>query len=339
MNRMSIVLVAMVFEGATALATGTLQIGDVKVEANQVVIPVILGGDVGNGISAMDFRLNYNPEALQPVSASAGAAATRAEKQVMANAATQGEFVVVMMGMNQTTCAPGEVAKVVMQRVGNADDATWGLDIRRPTLSAGDGTIIASEALPYSPAAKPDAAPGKETPPGTPSDPGKTPETSRSGTSNPASAYVAAVEPDQAAAVVPETKEDVQRRVAEAVAGKDEARDRAHETAAGETAGEETAPDNANENVEQPGSAASESGLNKTSRPRAAGQITLAKAGDSAQTVEPVNTKPSGVTRIAQAPKGGGASPIHRYIVWAGIGGVLVAGGFLLIVLRRRLFG
>jgi hypothetical protein len=151
MNRSTIVLVTIVFVNATGFATGTLQIGDLTVEGNRVVIPVVLGGDVGNGVSALDFRLRYNPDLLQPVSVSAGTLAAQADKQVMANAGAPGEYAVVMMGMNQTTCGQGEVATVVMQRMADAPVSNWGLGIARQTLSALDGSVIPSEAVPYEP--------------------------------------------------------------------------------------------------------------------------------------------------------------------------------------------
>ncbi len=151
MNRNTIVLVTMVFASTAGYAVGTLQIGDVTVEGNRVVIPVVLGGDVGGGVSALDFRLHYNPDLLQPVSATAGATAAQASKQVMASAGQSGEYAVVMMGMNQTTCGQGEVASVVMQRKSDASVSDWGLGIERQTLSALDGSVIPSEAIPYEP--------------------------------------------------------------------------------------------------------------------------------------------------------------------------------------------
>lgn len=134
---------------SAAVATGTLQIGDVTVENNQVVVPVVLGGDVGPGVSSLNFRLQYNPAALQPVLASVGDAAAGAEKQVLAST-KQGEYIVVMMGMNQKTCSSGEVARIVLQQTGQAETSDWALGIANPTLSSSEGHVIESEALPYS---------------------------------------------------------------------------------------------------------------------------------------------------------------------------------------------
>jgi hypothetical protein len=132
----------------TAHGVGTLQIGQVKVEGDQVTIPVLLGGDVGAGVAAMDFRFTYNPEVLQPLTAVAGSAAAQAQKRVLANMGAPGEYVVVMMGMNQTTCNSGEVVNVVLRKTPGAGE-NLGLGLSRATLSAADGSPIASTTLPY----------------------------------------------------------------------------------------------------------------------------------------------------------------------------------------------
>lgn len=137
-------------------AQGTLRIGEPTVESNQVIIPVYLGGNAGTGIAAVDFRVNYDPNVLRPLSAVAGSAAADADKRVMANETGSGEYVVVMMGMNQTTFTSGEVARIVMERTPGADPSQWKLGLSRPTLSATDGTIIESAVVPFTPNAPAD---------------------------------------------------------------------------------------------------------------------------------------------------------------------------------------
>ena len=99
----------------------------------------------------MDFRVNYDPSVLRPISAGAGSAATDADKRVMANETASGEYVVVMMGMNQTTFTSGEVARIVMERTPGANPSQWKLGLSRPTLSGTDGTIIDSAVASYTP--------------------------------------------------------------------------------------------------------------------------------------------------------------------------------------------
>jgi len=163
-------LLAMLFAVA-AFSEGTLQVGSPKVEGNKVIFPIILGGDQAGRVASLDFRLNYDPAVLKPVSTEAGAAATESDKRVMANAKQPGEYIVVMMGMNQTACAPGEVAKVVMERVAESDPKQWGLDITRQTLSSPEGTVIDSRVVDPIQAAEPDTTPATEEPkePATPS--------------------------------------------------------------------------------------------------------------------------------------------------------------------------
>lgn len=148
MKRTGIALVAVVAISVAAHGVGTLQIGAMKVEGDQVTIPVLLGGDVGAGVAAMDFRVTYNPEVLQPLTAVPGSAAAQAQKRVLANMGAPGEYVVVMMGMNQTTCNAGEVANVVLRRVPGSDK-NMGLGLSRATLSAADGSPIPSTTLPF----------------------------------------------------------------------------------------------------------------------------------------------------------------------------------------------
>ena len=158
MDRIIIFLMVIAVAQGAAFGVGTLQIGDPKVEGNQVTIPVVLGGDVGGGVSALDFRLTYDPKILQPVSAVAGSSAANVDKRVMANMVAPGEYKVVMMGFNQTTCSSGEVVKVIMQRVGDSGTETGNLSLVGPTLSSADGALIDSEVLPgkgQQPAASP----------------------------------------------------------------------------------------------------------------------------------------------------------------------------------------
>lgn len=144
-------VVAMIVIPGVVQAQGTLRIGDPKIESNQVIIPVLLSGNLGTGVAAMDFRVNYDPNVLRPVSADVGSAASDAGKRVMANEPAAGEYVVVMMGMNQATFSSGEVARIVMERTPGAEPNQWKLALSNPTLSGTDGSTIASSVAPYTP--------------------------------------------------------------------------------------------------------------------------------------------------------------------------------------------
>lgn len=145
MNRL--MLLGFLLATATAHSSGTLQLGEPTVEEDRITIPVIVGGDLGGGVSALDFRFRYNPEALQPVSVIAGPAAEMAGKRVMSNQRTPGEYSVVMMGFNQSACGPGEAVQIVLQRL-QGPDQKWDLSLLDPTMSSMDGRLIESQVLP-----------------------------------------------------------------------------------------------------------------------------------------------------------------------------------------------
>jgi len=145
MNRL--MLLGFLLATATAQSSGTLQLGEPTVEQDRITVPVVLGGDLSGGVSAMDFRFRYNPEALQPVSVVAGTAAESADKRVMSNQRTPGEYAVVMMGFNQTACGPGEAIRIVLQRL-RGPDQKWDLSLSDPTMSSVDGRLIESQVVP-----------------------------------------------------------------------------------------------------------------------------------------------------------------------------------------------
>jgi len=124
---------------------GTLRIGTPTVEEQRVAFPVYLEGDVGDGVSALDFRLTYDAAVFKPVAVAAGPAATDADKRVEWNVRTPGECIVVMMGMNQTACRSGEVSRVVFQRTESARNGAYEFAVTSPTLSSLDGQPIAVE--------------------------------------------------------------------------------------------------------------------------------------------------------------------------------------------------
>jgi len=313
---------------AAAHGTGTLQISSPKVEGTQVTIPVMLGGDVGTGISALDFRLTYNPEVLRPVSASAGSAAASADKRVMANISAPGEYIVVMMGMNQTTCTSGEVATVVMERVADSADSNWDLGIKRQTLSSLDGTVIASEALPYEPAETPEPEE-----PAAPTEPDKSPGESPGSTQAnalqvvPGPMEVVQVSRRDPAKAVADTKgkgarAELARALAERdrIRGKIDVQGRSEEQLDSEEVTEQAA--------EESGDATAPTGLDMegssgASRDEPGARIEVARAGSTdARTVE---AKPTQAMGPAKAATASGRFPRYMIIAGVGIGGIIAA--------------
>ncbi len=122
---------------------GTLRLGTPVISNNQYTFPVLLQGD-SEGVAALDFRLAYDPNVFTPVGAQSGQTALQAQKQVSSNIAAPGEFVVVMMGFNQNSVAPGEVVELVLEKIGEPADGSTILRIAEPTLATHVGIEVDS---------------------------------------------------------------------------------------------------------------------------------------------------------------------------------------------------
>ncbi len=145
MNRRAIIgMMIPMLMNAAPISAGTLQIGAPTVEDRRVTFPIMLEGDVAGGVSALDFRFNYDAVMFEPVSVMAGPVALEADKRVEWNVRTPGECIVVMMGMNQSLCQSGELAHVVLQRVSESGQGECRFAITRPTLSSYEGKVIAA---------------------------------------------------------------------------------------------------------------------------------------------------------------------------------------------------
>lgn len=334
MNRMWAVA-AVLITSVEALAAGTLQIAPPKVEGNQVTIPVVLGGDSANAVSALDFRLTYNPEFLRPVSASAGTAASSADKRVMANVSAPGEYIVVMMGMNQATCTSGEVAKIVMERVSDSRDADWGLGIARPTLSSLDGAVIASEALPYSPQDEaPEKAPATPETPATPGKPSDGTSSSGNATTQTSAGLVEAAEASRQETAT-DTNE-ARAQLAQAIENRDLIRGQIEAPGTGRREGGATGAD---PRTEQPSEGAeTPTGLDKQDSASRDEPIGVTQAARAEEEARPVEGKPMQATNAAQ----GVASEARKRALGAGyarygIIAAVIAGGLVAAVALTRL--
>lgn len=134
-------IVASLFLFACTIAgtaqAGSIQLGAPTVESGVYELPITLSG--GNGqVSAMDFRIQYDPAVFRPVTVAAGPMALQANKQVIGNGPTPGEYVVIMHGINQNTVGNGDVATVRFERIDGGEGASR-LDIVEPTLAGIDG--------------------------------------------------------------------------------------------------------------------------------------------------------------------------------------------------------
>lgn len=143
-QRSTVLAVAALF-AATAAYAGNLRVAPSRVSGQTVEIPILLEGDVGDGVAALSFQLVYDPAVLQPVQVQTGSAASSAGKQVDANVTAPGEYRVLMFAMNQSTVGGGEVATVVMERVGSPEDGRTAVAVTQTALSSAEGIEIPSQ--------------------------------------------------------------------------------------------------------------------------------------------------------------------------------------------------
>ena len=123
---------------AAAAVAGTLGIGAWTAEDYEYMVPIVLRSD-SDEVAALDFRLRYDPAVFEPIAAEPGVAALQANKMVTANVPVPGEFIVVMMGLNQTTVPSGEVARLALRRIGTPASGASELSVGDPTLATWEG--------------------------------------------------------------------------------------------------------------------------------------------------------------------------------------------------------
>ncbi len=139
-NRFAVYLVLVLssFLTGAVLAEGALRLGQASIAGDTVTIPVTLQGDVGTGVSAIGFELNYDPSVFEPVAAQPGTAATTADKDVQANMTEPGSYRVLMVGFNTNTLTDGEVARITLSRVGDPPSGRSEVRISNTSMSTAD---------------------------------------------------------------------------------------------------------------------------------------------------------------------------------------------------------
>lgn len=143
-KHMTWVLAALLMTASVSWA-GNLRVGSARVNGDQVTVPIMLDGDVGKGVSTLNFKLDYDPNLFEPLAATAGKAASAADKSVQANAPAKGEYRVIMMGLNQNALTSGEVANIVLRKVGSSDTGRAELTVSQTTFSSPEGVEIPSQ--------------------------------------------------------------------------------------------------------------------------------------------------------------------------------------------------
>ena len=136
---LSVVLTCCYFQSVQA---ATLRLGQPTVEDDRISVAVLLECEAHETPAAIDFRLRYDPAVLRALGAEAGAQAQEAGKRLMANAPTEGHYVVLIMNFNQQTMAPGHVATLRLAQIGNSETGATQLQLTAPTLSTVEGVAI-----------------------------------------------------------------------------------------------------------------------------------------------------------------------------------------------------
>jgi hypothetical protein len=101
-------------------------------------------GESDGTVAALDFRLRYDPAVFEPAGTAMGVSAAEAGKQVAANTPYPGEHIVVIMGLNQSVMAAGEVARVAMRNIDVPESGETALDIIDPAMSDPNGVEVAA---------------------------------------------------------------------------------------------------------------------------------------------------------------------------------------------------
>jgi Cohesin domain len=124
-------------------SAGTVAVEAPTVESNRYVFPIAIGADA-SGAASLDFQLRYDPEVFTPVSVDLGPAALAAGKVVEGNADAPGSYRVLVMGLNQNSLPPGQVAQVVFERNVDATATSSQVSLESPTLADASGAVLPS---------------------------------------------------------------------------------------------------------------------------------------------------------------------------------------------------
>ena len=125
-------------------AAGSLSLGEPTVEDGHYVFPVVLAGE--SEVASLNFTLSYDPTRFEPVLAEPGHQAAFAGKQIAANAVAPGTYIVVVLGLNQTAIAAGEVARIGLRPLGTPEGTTR-LDLVDTSLASWEGPELPSEGI------------------------------------------------------------------------------------------------------------------------------------------------------------------------------------------------
>jgi len=128
-----------------AHAQGSLIILDPTISGDTVTLPIHLEGNVLDGVAALDFQLSFDVTILQPVQTQPGEAATNAGKEVQARLLADGQYEVLMFGLERNAFAQGEVARITLNKLSDPKGGETPVTISNTKLATVSGSEIPSQ--------------------------------------------------------------------------------------------------------------------------------------------------------------------------------------------------
>lgn len=140
--RMAILLPALM---GWAYGQGSLVILDPTISGDTVTIPIHLQGNVLDGVAALDFQLSYDPAILQPLQTYIGDAAVDAGKEIQARLLADGQYVVLMFGLERSAVPQGEIVRISLNKLSDPKNGETPVTISSTKLATISGVEIPSQ--------------------------------------------------------------------------------------------------------------------------------------------------------------------------------------------------
>jgi len=119
------------------VGTATASPGDTNIS-----VPVTLANAGGDQVSALNFDINYDQNALTPKNVTIGAAAQNASKSLSYNTPSAGRVRIIIYGINQTTIADGVLANLIFDVSSSATLGDKTLTFSSTVISSPSGTDV-----------------------------------------------------------------------------------------------------------------------------------------------------------------------------------------------------
>jgi len=148
-HRYGVLVALTAFLACTAAQAVTLQAAQVAgaLGATDVKLPVSFLGASGKSVSAVQFTMELNPKQFEVTGVALGPAAEAAGKQVWMGDMGQGEYVVIVFGLNQTPIPSGVLAVPVIRVRPKAAGGTFPAALTEAVFSDPGGQAIPGKTI------------------------------------------------------------------------------------------------------------------------------------------------------------------------------------------------